>query len=387
MTDSIAKDIGRNRPHRVLTAAARVLPAVFKSHWLLQVTLVVSILAGLYWGFVASDRYVSEAHVVILSTDAAGKSADTASLITGSVSGDKVEQFLLRDHLRSVDMMLQLDRKLNLRSHFSDPKRDILSRMWSKDAALEQFYDYYLSRVSVEFDDYAGVLVIKAQAFDRATAHAIADMLVKEGERAMNVKARELAQEQVDFAQQQVAHVGTQLEEARQALIAYQNKYGLVSPENTVESLASNINRLETSRTELQARRNAMLGYLAPEAPAVVDIDMQLRAIESQLVQEQKRLTAKKGPSLNSVAEEYQRLQMMEKFAEDEYKAALSAVARTRIEATRTLRKVLVLQSPTQPQYAVQPRRLYNIIVSVLAIFLLAGIVHLLAAIIRDHKD
>ena len=69
------------------------------------------------------------------------------------------------------------------------------------------------------------------------------------------------------------------------------------------------------------------------------------------------------------------------------YKTALVALEKGRVEATRTLKKVSVLQSPTLPEYSLEPRRIYNTIVFVIVALLLAGVVHLIAAIVRDHKD
>jgi capsular polysaccharide transport system permease protein len=69
------------------------------------------------------------------------------------------------------------------------------------------------------------------------------------------------------------------------------------------------------------------------------------------------------------------------------YKTALSALERGRVEAARTIKKVAVLQTPTLPEYAEQPRRIYNAAAFALVAFLLAGIAHLIAAIIREHKD
>jgi capsular polysaccharide transport system permease protein len=74
-------------------------------------------------------------------------------------------------------------------------------------------------------------------------------------------------------------------------------------------------------------------------------------------------------------------------FASDVYKTSLVALEKGRVEATRNLKKVSVVQSPTLPTTSLEPRRFYNIIVSLLVIFLVAGVVHLLAAIVRDHKD
>lgn len=365
----------------------RLAPALLRRRTF-RASLIASVLAVAYWGIIASDRYVSEAHIVIQRTDlAGGQTMDFGGLLPGVGNVGHSDQLLLRDHLLSVDMLEKLDAKLNLREHFSDTARDPLSRLWHRDTPLERFHRYYLSRVSIEFDEYSGVLVIKAQAYDPETAHAIAALLVEEGERYMNGLAHRLAEEQVAFLEKQVAEMSERAIEARQSVVAFQNEEGLISPQNTAESRSAIIGGLETQLADLQARRTTLLGYLAPQAPGVVEVNLQIGAIEKQIVSEQARLAAPKGQTLNTTIEAFQRLQLAADFSQEVYKTALVALEKGRVEATRTLKKVSVLQSPTLPQYPLQPRRIYNIIVFALVALLLAGVAHLLAAIIRDHKD
>jgi capsule polysaccharide export protein KpsE/RkpR len=251
-------------------------------------TLVACALAAFYWGFWASDRYVSEARIVIPRSEVGGApSLDLGSLLTSAVGGGRGDQLLLRDYLLSMDNVIRLDKALDLRGHFSDTRRDILSRMWSKDIPQEWFYRHFLSRISVDYDDYAGVLVIHAQAYDPKMAHAIDAMLVDEAER-----------------------------------------YALMQ--------------------DLKARRNLLLRYLAPQAPAIVDLDFQIAAAEKRIAEERSR------------------------------PAAPGSVAPT---------KLAVYQAPTLPEYPVEPRRIYNIVIFILVALVVAGIVRLLAAIVREHKD
>ena len=353
-----------------------------------RIAVFASLLAILYWGLIASDRYVSEAHVIVQRTDlASSQSVDFSSLISGVTGGNQSDQFLLRDYLLSVDMLQKLDSKLDLRGHYSDSSHDIISRMWDRDEELELFHRYYLSRVSIEFDERAGILVIKAQAYDPQTATAITTMLVEEGERYMNELAHRLANEQVRFLEQQVVERSKEALKARQRVLAFQNEMGLVSPEGTVESMAATINKLEGQLTELKARRGGLLGYLSPKAPSVVELNLQIDAIGKQIEQEQSRLASPGGRPLNITVEEFQRLKQTAEFAQDVYQTALVALEKGRVEATRIIKKVSILQSPTQPQYPLEPRRLYNLVVFILLALILAGIIHLLAAVIRDHKD
>jgi capsular polysaccharide transport system permease protein len=373
-------------------ASRRARPGARMKAWLRKRGIfgVAGIVCGacaLYWGLVASDRYVSQANVIVQRTDmSGGQSMDFSSLL-GGANGSRGDELLLRNYLLSMDMLGKLDARLHLRAHYSDRARDPLSRMWSKDVADEWFQQYYLSRVSVELDEYSGVLVIKAQGFDARTAQAITTVLVQEGERAMNDMAHRLAREQVAFVETQVAQMGERFQKTRGDVIRFQNAHGLVSPQSRAEQLNGVVERLQAQRTELQTRRSALLGYLEPHAAGVVELDLQIGAIDKQLAQENARLTSTSGRALNSTVEEYQRLEMTAGFAHDVYKTALVALEKGRVEATRNLKKVSVVQSPTLPQHPLEPRRIYNIIVSVLVTLLLAGVVHLLAAIVRDHKD
>ncbi len=352
----------------------------------LHLALVAILVAIVYWGVIASDRYVSVADVVVDSTDlAGGRPVDFAALFAGSRNDHDL--MLLRDHLRSVDMLEKLDAKLQLRAHYSNWKRDPISRMWFEDAAQEFFHNHYLSRVAIEVDDSAGVLRITAQAYTPSMAQAITRALVEEGERFMNDMVHRLARDQVDFLEKQVSEMSERVLKTRRALVDFQNVKGFLSPQAAAETLTGIVARLEGELTQLKASREAMLGYLSPTAPDIAQINLQIAAIETQLRAEKARLTSPKGGTLNRTVEEYQRLEMEAMFAQDVYKTALSAMERGRIEATRNLKKVSIVQSPTLPQYPLEPRRIYNIIVFALSVLVLAGIVQLLAAIIRDHQD
>lgn len=353
-----------------------------------KIAATAIVMAILYWGLIASNRYVSEASIEIERTDMVGSgSLDFGSLLSGVGGGRSKDQLLLREYLRSLDMLKKLDAKLDLRGHYSDSSRDPLSRMWGRERRQEIFHQHYLSRTSIELDEYSGLLLIKVQAYEPQMARAIADMLVSEGERYMNELGHAVALDQVAFLEKQVAEMGQRAIDARRELLAYQNAKGMLSPQALAETLQGTVNRLESQLTDLKARRAALLGYLSPEAPGVVEINLQIKAIEKQIELEQGRLTSPKGKTLNVTVEEYQRLELAAKFAEDVYKTALVALERGRVESLRTLKKVAVLQSPSLPDYPLEPRRIYNIVAFTLAALLLAGIIHLLAAIIRDHRD
>lgn len=361
---------------------------ILKRFNITSAAVIISLMAAVFWLVIASDLYVSDAHVIIERTElASGQSMDFAGLLGGAINSGRADQLLLRDHLLSVDMLKKIDATLNLRAHFSDKRRDLISRMWFQDDPIELFYEYYLSKVSIEFDDYAGVLIIKALAYDPKTAYAITSLLVQEGERFMNETAHKLAQDQVAFLEKQVSEMDKRVIQARQDVLNYQNKKGLISPQATTESIAGIIAKLEAELTDLETQRRANLAYLVPSNPSILQMSQQIDAVKKQIKYEQDKLASTKGKTLNLEVEEFQLLEMKAAFAQDLYKTALVALEKGRIEATRTIKKVTVLQSPILPEYPLEPRRAYNTLVFFIVAMMLAGVVHLLTAIIRDHKD
>lgn len=370
----------------IKSGAARQIERLISLNRIWQVAFGTCLLAVMYWSVIASDLYVSEARVVVERSDGVGAATtDFTSLLVGNTAPQDL--LLLREYLLSADMLKKLDERLGLRKHYADSRRDPLSRLWFEDASLERFHDYYHKRISVEYDDFARVLVIRVQAYTSEMAHAIAAELVGEGERFMNEMTHRIAGEQVVYIEKQVQDQSERLKAARQALVAYQNANGLVSPRGEVESLSTVVANAEATLSELQVKRNSLKDVFTPQSPAIQQIDAQIAAVERQMAAQRGRMVSTKGRGLNRVVEEHDRLQVAAEFAFDIYKTAISALEKARIEATRKLKNVAVVQSPTRPEYPLQPRRIYNIVVFVLMTLMLTGVVQLLSAIIRDHRD
>ena len=346
-------------------------------------------LCAVYWLIIASDRYVSTSKLIIQSTSlGSGTSFDLGSLISGSSSGsNRTDQLLLREYLLSSDMAEKLDEKLSLRTHFSE-KGDWLSRLWyGGKASSEDFYKYYIRRIKVEYDEFAGVMVIEAQAFEPKIAQNITQTLLKEGESFMNQMAHSVAQSQVTFLEGQVQTLNEKVLESRKVLLEFQEKKGLISPEAAAQVIAAIVANLQGQLADLQAQRGALQAYLVADHPNIVLLNQRISAIEQQLTQEQAKLAAPGGKTLNRTAEAFAQLELQSKFALDMYKTALTALEQGRLEATRTLKKVSVIQQANLPQKAMQPQRIYTTSVWIMTILLMIGIVHLLMAIVRDHKD
>lgn len=340
--------------------------------------------AAFYWSLIATDRFVSQANVVLLSAQINKPEVGLSAILSGQTNNDLL---ILRDFMLSTDMLARLQAKLDLRAHYSNPDIDWLSRLSAPDVPTETFHRYVLNRISIELDEYAQVLRISAQAYEAEMARQIVALLLEVGEAHMNAMGHRLAEEQVRFIEKQVEILRLRMVEDGERLLKYQNEHGLISPTETVGSLSSVVAKLESELASLQARKAAISVSQSERSPEMMKLDSEIKGMREQIASERARLARASGDALNRLAAEYELLRLQYEFSNNLYSSAVTALENTRVEAARALKQVSVLQTPTVPEYSTQPRRLYNI--TVFAIFAaLAGLIlQLLLSIIREHKD
>ncbi|WP_158774133.1 chain-length determining protein [Cobetia sp. L2A1] len=347
--------------------------------------LLSILLVGFYWLAWADDRYVSKATVVLESPQVSGSSeVSFGSLLSGNQSNSDL--LLLREYLMSVDMLKKVQEQLDFRTHYST-HGDILARLGDADASIEELHGYYLKRINVEMDDYAGVLNVEVQAWTPEFAQKFAQLLLEEGERHMNQMGQRLAEDQVEFLDKQVGLLEKNFEQSRQDLLDYQNKNGLVSPTQTVESLNTVVATLEAQLATYKARKSALASYQSVRSSDMVRVESEINALKQQIDLEKERLARQSGNALNSVSSQYETLQLRADFAKQTYSNALAALENTRIEAARKLKQVSILQSPILPEYPEQPERLYNVTIFSLVMIFLGFIFSMLVLIVKDHRD
>src|SRR5258707_126520 len=155
----------------------------------LALALLPTIVATLYFTFIASDRYVSEAKFVVRTAAKANGLSGFGSFlqVTGLVrSQDDV--FSVQDFITSRDAVRQLAEQLQITDIYTRPEADFIARYPSLfyGATLEQFHKYFQWMVTVTFSSTTGITTLRVQAFRPDDAHAIALGLLDLGEQTVN---------------------------------------------------------------------------------------------------------------------------------------------------------------------------------------------------------
>lgn len=336
---------------------------------------------------IATPRYVTQSQVVVKqsSDNSVGTGTGLVALL-GGVSTSVEDSNYLINHIQSLDMIKILDPKFKFREHYHVTGKDPVNEL-ATDSTSEELLKYFKQRTSVELDPTTQILTISTQGFTPEYALDLNKALLQQSEIFVNHISQQMATDQITFAEQQLEDATNQLNDAKNQLLNYQNKNELLDPEATAKALSSLIASLEANLSSLRTEERQLLSYLNPDAPQVVSLRSQIKAVEQQLVQERKKLTSPDNSKLNTKALQFEQIKANVAFAEEKYKLALTALEKTHYEATRKMKKLIIISSPFKAEEALYPRKSYIIVTSLIFLLIFYGFVQLILAVIRDHKD
>jgi capsular polysaccharide transport system permease protein len=364
-----------------ILSPARLQLAVIAIPWLAT---------AIYLFAFAADRYVSESMVIVRQEGVAMSipgGVDALSAMFGSSMASREDQYMLEAHILSMDMLRQVDKKLDLRQAYSEPPLDWIFRL-DEDASQEEFLKYYRERVNVTVEDSSGLMTIRTQGFTPGIAKAVNEEVVAISEQFINESSHRLAREQMSYAEGELRNARDRLDDVRGRILAFQGEHNILDP--TAEAAANTglTAELEAMLARHEAELKGLQAYLNDDAPQINALQAQIAGIREQVKAERRgSVENDEGKSLNVIAGEYQQLLGELEFATDAYKGALTGLETARIESTRKLKSLVLVESPAAPESPTYPRRIYTLIALLMGLTLIYGIARLVVATIEDHME
>ena len=334
----------------------------------------------------AKERYQSSS-VILVKQVADTQVADASGLgaLFGVSNTSREDSQILKEYIGSRDMIERLDQTLNLRKEFSSVHDPVFAL--SKDASIEELVEYFNKMIKVELDEQTMMLYVRAQGFSPEFSLKLNNELLKQSDAFINQISQTIAQEQQVFAEKQYQEATIQLDEARQAVLQYQNENEIFDPELQAKAVATLISGLQSSLAQLKTEERTLLSYLTPEAPQVVALRSQIESVQKQIDSESDKLTSPNNFKLNKNVADFEALKQQVLFATDLYKISLASLEKARLEASRKLKKLVVIAGPRLAEDSLYPRKVYISITSFILLNIIFGIGLLIHSIIREHRE
>lgn len=369
-------------------------PGFFRRHFLFFLTVFIpTALAIFYFGFYASDIFVSESSYVVRSPSQKSVGQTGLGAVLQGATGlsgfarapDDVHA--VAEFIESRDALDQLQEQLDVRSWWSAPTVDLLERFdpFQRDASNEKLFEYYPRRMKVLVNDKSGITTLTVSSFTAEQASSINSLLLNEAERLVNVLNERGRNDLIKFAQGEVQLAEDKAKAAANALSEFRNTQAVVDPEKQTMLHFEQIARLqeELIRTRGQLTQ---LRVFAPDSPHPPALELRAQTLEAEIAAETEKITGGEN-SLASKAAEYQRLQLDREFADRQLAIAMAALETARNEAQRQALYLETIDKPNQPDKAIYPKRLRGIITTFLLGLIAWGILAMLIAGIREHQQ
>ena len=340
----------------------------------IMIVMLPLLLIIAYLVFFAQERFVSQSTLLVKQVgEVSGTSASTGlSTLLGVSNTNSEDAHILTAYITSRNMVEILDKKLNLRKAFMMQTDPIFGL--SSDASVEDLVKYFNSRVNVDLDEKTMMLTIASQGFSSEFALRLNQEILKNSEAFINDLSQQIAEEQLKFAEKQLNEAKEQLDASRDTLLDYQNKNQMFDPQAQAQAVATVVASLESNLAQLRTEERTSLSYLNETA-------------QKQIADENAKLTSPNTSKLNKSVADFEALKANVEFSTDLYKISLASLEKARLDASRKLKKLVVISTPELAQDALYPRILYLIATYFLVLNILFGITMLIYSIIREHKE
>lgn len=357
-------------------------------HKLFIVTVFLpTLLAIVFYGFIASDRYISESQFVIKSPQKGVTSGLGTMLQSTGIGSANEDAYTVRDFILSRDALQLLDNDLNFRELYSKHTIDVISRLngFGFEESFEDMYQYYQGYISIEIDSQSSILKLNIESFDAKSAKEINDYLVKISEdliNRLNVRSR---QDLIGFAEKEVQRATEALADSSHAVSMYRKDksiFDLESQSSLQLKLISNIQKeLLNSKTDLMQIRK-----LSPKSSQIEILENRIHTLEKQIELENSKVVGNNNSYANKSIE-FEKLLLKQEYSGKQLLIALASLEDARSEAMKKQLYLERISKANLPDIPLEPKRIKSIITIFLLGLISWGILSMLLAGIREHNE
>lgn len=364
---------------------ARKLP---KAGLLFLLVVVLPVLASvLYYGFLASDVYISESQFVIRSPQKPTQSPLGAILQTAGFSNASDEADAAQSYAVSRDALRALNRDGAFEKAYTRPSISIIDRFnpLGLHGSFERLYRYFQGKVSLGQDTATNTLVLQVKAYTPEDAYRFNRQILDLTEATVNRLNARGRSDLIQYAQSEVEIAKARSQTAALALASYRNRSRVVDPQLEAQAQLQMISGLQSqliaARTEL-----AQVQRYAPENPRIPVLQTQIGTIEAEIQKETGKVTGGRN-SLAGNTVQYQRLTLESDFADKQLAAALSSLEQAKDDARRKQAYVERIVESNLPDSPLEPRRLRGIFATLVLSLIAYGILRMLLAGVKEHAQ
>lgn len=370
------------------SALSKLVDRLKKVRPLFLFTVIVpTLMAIIYFGFIASDVYISESRFTVRSPEKSTPTGLGALFKSSGFANAGDEVYAAQDYVLSRDALKAVNEKDAFLRAYSASSISTFDRFgglgWGK--TFEDLYKYYKKKVDVKYETTSSIVTLTVRAYTPQDAGRFNEQLLEMAEATVNKLSDRGRQDLIRFAQREVDDAKAKSQSAALALSAYRNAVGIVDPEKQASVQIQMISKLQdeliATRTQLIETRT-----VSPQNPQIEVLTTRAQSLSNE-IDKQLGLVAGSSKSLSSRAAQYQRVLLENEFADKRLASAMASLDSARNEANRKQAYVERVVQPNVPDEPLEPRRWRGILSTFILGLAAWAIISMLVAGMLEHRD
>ena len=346
-----------------------------------------TVMGGIYYGLIASPRYVSESHFVVRSASSTQPTGLGLALQGVGLSSGMNDAFAVHEYMTSRDSLKALQSHFDLKAMLDGSKVDWFSRAqrpWEgqSDEALYKGFKRFLT---VGYDATSGISTVRVEAFTAKDAQAINAALLDSGEDLINRLNERSAANAVRDARVSYEQARAEVTASQQALTTLRNSAQFIDPRAAVTESTEVISGLLVTIAQLRADR-AQLAAEAPSSPQLPVLDSRIAAYERQVEEARAKVTGT-ASSLAPKVGVYEDLTMRREIADKVMAQATAALLTAEQDARRQKLYLERIVAPSAPDKPTEPKRWLALLTIFASSLLVYAVGWLVWAGVREHRQ
>ncbi|TQM90351.1 sugar transporter [Roseinatronobacter monicus] len=340
----------------------------------LGLLVVLPTLAAIaYLTVFAQPQYASNSGFVVRQEEGASASAMLGGLsqILGAQTAGNSD--LLFEFIQSQSLVSGVQSELDILSHYSQtwPLDPIFSV--HPEATIETLLRFWRRMVRITYDKSSGVIMVEVRARSPDMAYNISREIIFQSENMVNMLNATARRDSMANAQGDLEEAAQSLRLAREALIAFQARTQILDPQADIQGRMGVVASLQQQLAQALVDYDLLIQSASMNDPRVRQLDLRISTINERIAIERRSSTESDvtvdNTDFPTLLGQYERLRLDVQFAEENYRAALTALSQARTNAERKQVYLATFIAPTIAETAEYPKK--ALIVGLTAFFAL----------------
>ena len=371
---------------RVTSRLSAIFKRIKPMFWV--VVILPTLISTIYFGLIASDIYISESQFVVRSPKSSASVTGLGAILqSAGFARSSDDTYTVHAYMRSRDAMNGLNQNQSLAQHYGNKAIDMVSRynVFGFSDTVEELYEYFQQKLTIVLDTASSISTLRIKAYTPEQAKQYNEQLLQMGEDLINQLNARGRQDIIGYAQGELQKAEQKTAETAKALNDYRIKNSIFDVKEQAQMQGQLVSKLQDELIAVKTQLS-QVEAVTPDNPQIPALKAREASVRKEINNEMAKILGG-GSSIANKTADYERLTLEHKLAQQQLTSAMTSLDNANTEVQKKQLYLERIVQPNTPDMASEPKRLHNILATLILALISYGILKLLISSIKEHQQ